>query len=73
MAFLTFYFILSQHIVSQPFWTRFKQSACCSIQGWLVMGKSLTQTNPTPILPQNLPYKFTTSSLVKNTQHIIPM
>ena len=55
MGFLTFYFILSQHIVSQPFWTKFKQSACCSIQGWLVMGKSLSQTNPTPTLPQKLP------------------
>ncbi|KAM4070779.1 hypothetical protein ACJW30_11G011800 [Castanea mollissima] len=72
MGFLIFCFILGHHIFSQPFWTRFKQSACCSIEGWLVMGKSPIQTNPAPILHQNLPYKFNILSSQKH-QYIIFM
>ena len=71
MVLLIFCFILGQQIFSQPFWNRFKQSACYSIEGWLVMGKSPIQTNPTPIL-QNLLYKFNILSSQKH-QYIIPM
>lgn len=40
MRFLTFCFILGQHIFSQYFWTSFEKPACCFIVGWLVKVKS---------------------------------